>query len=125
MFILLYMYVCGSIVAEAAPIPTEAGGQDPTFQFVRIAHISSRATHQGSELTSQEVHGYGSDDADSDWQIGTQYYYHTTTITLIPYRTITIVGPFAASPIAQKGCTATFSHFSIGPRLQSVHSAEL
>lgn len=83
-----------SIVVEAAPI-----GSD-TFQFVRIGHLSSRATHQGEQLTSEEVNGSLSETA---WR----------------------VGPFAACPTAQKGCCATFWNFSVGPREQSVHSADL
>lgn len=35
------------------------------------------------------------------------------------------VGPYAACPIAQLGCTATFNNFSIGPREPSVHSENL
>ena len=32
------------------------------------------------------------------------------------------VGPYAASPIAQKGCAATFTNFYIGPKESSSHS---
>lgn len=35
------------------------------------------------------------------------------------------VGPYAACPIAQKGCSATFKNFSIGSREPSVHSENL
>lgn len=35
------------------------------------------------------------------------------------------IGPYAASPIAQKGCSATFTHFYIGPKERSSHSESL
>lgn len=39
----------------------------------------------------------------------------------LPWR----AGPYAASPIAQKGCEVSFSNFSVGPREPSMHSSEL
>lgn len=35
------------------------------------------------------------------------------------------VGPFAACPIAQNGCEAVFSKFSVGEKEESLHSSEL
>jgi len=35
------------------------------------------------------------------------------------------VGPYAASPIAQKGCAAIFTDFYVGPKENSSHSSEL
>lgn len=39
----------------------------------------------------------------------------------LPWR----VGPFAACPIAQNGCTVECSNFSVGPREATVHSTDL
>jgi hypothetical protein len=35
------------------------------------------------------------------------------------------LGPFAACPIAQRGCSVSFRDFAIGPRLAAAHSSEL
>ncbi len=35
------------------------------------------------------------------------------------------VGPFAACPISQKGCAATFTNFCAGPREETTHSSSL
>lgn len=86
-----------SLVVEAAPI-----GSD-NFQFVRVAHLSSLSTHLGGveDLTPQEMSG-----CDGGGEAGWR------------------VGPFAACPIAQKGCHATFSQFTIGPKIDGCHSSE-
>jgi regulation of enolase protein 1 (concanavalin A-like superfamily) len=84
-------------VLQSDSVLIEAAPLDSNdFHFVRIAHLSS--SHR---LTSSAV----SDDTSNRgiWQIG----------------------PYAASPIAQKGCVAKFSNFFIGPKEQSSHSAEL
>jgi uncharacterized protein len=83
-----------SIVVEAAPL----GSED--FQFVRIAHLSARSTHNGSELT--EVERVGSEE-EKDWRIG----------------------PFSACVTHQKGCVATFSNLRLGSRLETAHSSDV
>jgi hypothetical protein len=84
-----------SVVIEAAPI----GSDD--FHFIRIAHLSALAVHKGNELTEFEKNGSG--DEEVDWRIG----------------------PFAASVTQQKGCVATFTNLSVGPRLKMDHSADV
>ena len=74
-----------SLVVEAASL----GSTD--FQFVRIAHLSTKISANDSTQPSLP------------WQ----------------------VGPYAACPIAQRGCEAVFSNFFIGPREASMHSESL
>ena len=66
------------------------------FQFVRIAHLSAADS-------SSSDGGGGDADVEKKWK----------------------VGPFAASPIAQKGCKATFSEFTIGEKEKPTHSENL
>jgi regulation of enolase protein 1 (concanavalin A-like superfamily) len=70
------------------------------FHFIRIAHLSSRAIHKGDELTDFERNGT---DHESDWRIG----------------------PFSASVTQQKGCVASFTNLTLGPRLDLVHSTDV
>lgn len=84
-----------SVVIEAAPI----GSDD--FRFIRIAHLSSLAVHKGNELTDLERNGSG--DEEMDWRMG----------------------PFAASVTQQRGCVATFTNLSVGPRLNMAHSSDV
>ena len=83
-----------SVLLEAAPL----GSDD--FHFFRIAHLSSRASHRGVEHAN-EAAAQGTDD-DLPWQ----------------------VGPTAICAMAQKGFSARFTKFSVGPRLPSVHSTD-
>lgn len=98
-----------SVVIEACPL----GSDD--FSLVRIAHLSSLAVHLNSpryELRAEHTPSSGSSSAGSssgsrgrgglDWQIG----------------------PYAASPLAQKGCVAHFSQLEIGPRKEVTHSSD-
>lgn len=102
------LHVGSSIVIEAC----ELGSED--FVFIRIAHLSSLAVHRdspryqlgssstssSSSSSSERTHDEG---AGADWRIG----------------------PYAASPMAQKGCVARFSGLEFGPRKESVHSADV
>lgn len=83
-----------SLVVEAAHIGSDS------FQFVRIAHLSSLATHKGEDLTLEEKNG---SDRENAW----------------------CLGPFAACPSVQNGCLATFRNFKVGPREESVHSSDV
>lgn len=66
------------------------------FHFIRIAHISSHSTHRGE-------HTVEGTDTELNWK----------------------VGPFAACPTQNRGCVAKFTNFSIGPKIESSHNADL
>ena len=68
---------------------------DAEFHFIRIAHLSAGVSH-----------------TDVDEPAGS---------TAVPWR----IGPFGASPIAQRGSSATFSNFSIGPLKKGTHDPNL
>mmetsp|Transcript_25580 Transcript_25580/g.43125 ORF Transcript_25580/g.43125 Transcript_25580/m.43125 type:complete len:322 (+) Transcript_25580:50-1015(+) len=90
-----------SLVVEACAV----GSDD--YSFVRIAHLSSLAVHLNSpryELRPEHTTGSASPTGRGlDWQIG----------------------PYAASPMAQKGCVARFSQLEFGPRKEVTHSADV
>lgn len=83
-----------SFVIEAAPAQSE------DFQFVRIAHLSARSSHETDDsLEAEKMKG---SEREKAWNIG----------------------PFAACPIAQKGCCAKFTNFSVGRREASLHNPD-
>lgn len=85
-----------SIVIEAA----EPGSD--TYRFVRIAHLSTTATNSLVPQT-RTAPAPPSSFLYEQWKIG----------------------PFAACPSAQRGCHATFSNVSVGPKETSEHSPNL
>lgn len=88
--------VGSSVVIEAC----ELGSDD--FVFIRIAHLSSLSVHLNSPRYDLS-HSPAETGPGRDWQIG----------------------PYAASPMAQKGCVARFYGLEFGPRKESVHSADV
>eukprot|EP00040_Diaphanoeca_grandis_P011652 m.59786 g.59786 ORF g.59786 m.59786 type:complete len:257 (-) comp22756_c1_seq1:140-910(-) len=67
-----------------------------SLHFVRIAHLSAQVSHT-----------------------------NVTTETPAPEALPWQIGPFAACPIAQRGATATFTTFTVGPLKPSSHSSTL
>lgn len=88
-------------VLQSSSVVVEAApiGSDD-FRIIRIAHLSSLSVHKGDELTDFERNGA---ESESDWRIG----------------------PFSASVAEQKGCVATFTNLSVGPRLTLTHSTDV
>jgi len=81
-----------SVVVEAALPGTDK------WEFVRIAHISSRAAHLGID---NEPEACGSIE-EKPWY----------------------VGPFAACALEQRGCVATFSDLKISKPVQTTHHSD-
>ena len=84
---------------HSSSIVVEAAPLDTEeFQFIRIAHCSVQSTHVTVE-PNQSV----------------------CSPSAVPWR----VGPYAACPVKQIGCSATFWHFSAGPLERTCHDAVL
>lgn len=64
------------------------------WHFIRIAHLSSLSINQ----SVLELMG----DSEKDW----------------------LIGPFAACPMQQRGCVATFTNLRIGPKVDTMHSSD-
>ena len=101
-----------SLVIEAS----ELGSED--FVFIRIAHLSSLAVHRdspryelgassSSSSSSSSLRGAGGEGGDKASGAGWR------------------IGPYAASPMEQRGCVARFSELEFGPRKESVHSSDV
>lgn len=70
------------------------------FHFVRIAHLSTRSSYNGEDVPADERSGTSEE---LQWR----------------------VGPFAACPIAQKGCKVVFKNLYIGAKEPSLHDQKL
>lgn len=90
-----------SVVVEAAALDAPVEG----FQMVRIAHCSLRSTHTDIDSTTGAAASTcGADSGDAmQWRIG----------------------PYAACPTEQAGCTAKFTNLKIGPFEKTVHGSAL
>lgn len=92
--------ISSSIVVEAAPLQSEKEAPNASntvkYESIRIAHLSTNNGYLDTDPYLQE-------DLDIKWKIG----------------------PFAACPTSQFGCTAAFSNFFIGPLEETTHSCTL